>query len=112
MGKENNKDKNNEVSVLYNNEYLLDMFIYEVYGSPSSWSGGTGLIVKGYPGFDIESRKEPSDDRYKVILKINNISGDIKDNLVRLATSKNLSFSDVHKMSEQIKGSLLWRLDN
>ena len=103
-----NKDnKSNEVNVLYNNEYLLDMFVYEVYGSPSSWSGGTGLIVKGYPGFEIESRKEPSDNRYKVILKTNNISGDIKDKLVRLATEKNLSFSDVHKMSEQVKGSLL-----
>jgi hypothetical protein len=89
------KTKEESVNVLPENEYLVERFIRSIYGSPYSWSGGQGLIVKGYPGLSIESRKEfvfEGEGEYKTRIIIGNLNGKIKDKLVHLAKTKNLNY--------------------
>ncbi len=104
-----------KINVHLGNEYLVERFIQEIYGSPYSWSGGKGLLVKGYPGFDIESRKEFMKENYKTKIIIGNIDDRIRDKLIYLATTKGLSFlkelSNIEKMAKEIKGNFLFRIN-
>ena len=106
--------KTEHVNVLPENEYLVDRFIREIYGSPSLWSGGEGLIIKGYPGLKIESRKEFMKESYKIKIIFGNIDDRVKEKLIYFATTKNLPLSEelsnIEKIAREIKNSPLFKL--
>lgn len=108
--------KKEHVKVLPENEYLLNRFVNEIYGCPSSWSGGEGLIIKGYSGFRIKSEKEFMKESYKTEIIIENISDDMKRKLIYFATTRNLpllkGLSEIEKITQEIKNSPLFRLNN
>lgn len=98
------------LNVLPGNEYLVERFIREVYGSPHFWSGGEGLIVEGYPALSIESRKEivfRDEGEYKTRVVLRSVHGKIKDKLTYLAETKGLHFfdeiSDIEKIAKEEK---------
>lgn len=103
------------VNVLPENEYLVDRFIRELYGSPDSWGGGEGLIVKGYPGLKIESRKEFMKENYKTRIIIREVDGRIKEKLIYFATTKNLPLSEglfnIEKIARELKKDFLFKID-
>ncbi len=103
------------IDVYPGNEYLVERFIREIYGSPHSWSGGEGFIVKSYPGLKIESKREFLGDKYKRRIVFGNIDNKIKDKLIYFATTKGLSFfkelSNIEKIANEIKNGFLFKID-
>ena len=102
------------VKVLPGNELLVEHFVDSVYGSPSLWSWGEGLLIKGYLGLKIESKKGFLEDRYKTRIIIGGVDNRIKEKLTYLATTKNLSFfkelSDIEKFVKEIKNGFLFKM--
>jgi hypothetical protein len=100
-----------EVNVFPENESNIEQLVYSLYGSPISWVGGNGLIIKGYQGFDIRSEKGFEDKDYKTkIIFQDSLSKDEIKYLTKIATVKGLSFLDVDNLIEEAKKNLSWKL--
>src|SRR4030042_3094396 len=104
-----NKEKN--VNVLPKNEGFLETFVNKIYGSPNSWGKGNGLLVKGYPYFKIESKKDFFDKEYKTrIVLSSSLSKYEREKLTYIAKAKDLSSSEVDRIVEEAKKDLSWKL--
>ena len=98
--------KRESVNVRKGNEYFIEGFVYRLYRSPDFW-GGEGLIIKGYPRFEIESRKNLFEKNYKTKIIFGDLNKNEKEKLINIATTKDLSLSDIEKIAGEIKKSFV-----